>query len=512
MKIEIVCVTGYSASFEIVETEELLKPYYSLNNYDVYLNNEKILEGEDKKVFSLFDLTPDTSYELKIVTKVDEGNINFRTSNINKEIVISYEGSIDYTSAIQNAIDNSPINSAIIINEGEYLTKPLFLKDGITLYLKKGATLLASNKREDYPILDEYKDNLPYGTWEGRADKMYASLISILRVKDVKIIGEGCLDGNAENSDWWINHKIIRGATRPRIIYTNYASNILIQGLNIINSPCWTIHTYYSDNIDIIDTKVKNPKTSPNTDGADIESSKDVRILGSRFDVGDDCLVLKSGKMETALKYYAPTKNVLIRNCLMMNGHGGVVLGSEMGSGVSDLDVSNCYFLGTDKGLRIKTRRGRGEKSIVDGVEFRKIYMRNVPTPIVINMFYNCDSDGNSSYVQSKEKEIVDERTPYLGEFRFKDIVVESATNAAVFIYGLPERKIKKVSFENVNISIRRGAPTREPAMMMGAPMVSSMGCFIKNVEEVEIKNLNVSNQIGEKLILKDVDKIIYKD
>ena len=104
----------------------------------------------------------------------------------------------------------------------------------------------------------------------------------------------------------------------------------------------------------------------------------------------------------------------------MNKGHGAVVLGSECSGGIRDLKVEKCYFYDTDRGLRIKTRRGRGESMVIDGVTFDNILMDQVRTPLVMNMFYFCDDDGKTEYVWSKEALKVDERTPFLGSFIFK--------------------------------------------------------------------------------------------
>ena len=135
-----------------------------------------------------------------------------------------------------------------------------------------------------------------------------------------------------------------------------------------MNSPAWTIHPYFSKNVRFLDLYIKNHKYSHNTDGCDPESCDGVDIIGVRFSVGDDCIAIKAGKIYMGMKYQTPCKNLTIRNCYMKDGHGGVVLGSEMSGGIKDLTVERCIFEGTDRGLRIKTRRGRGKYAIIDGV------------------------------------------------------------------------------------------------------------------------------------------------
>lgn len=145
-------------------------------------------------------------------------------------------------------------------------------------------------------------------------------------------------------------------------------------------------------------------------------SCNGVEIVGCKFSVGDDCCAIKSGKLYMGKTYKTPANNHTLRNNLFRNGHGAITLGSEMAGGVTSLSVSQCVFSHTDRGLRIKTRRGRGKDAIIDGVLFENIKMHNVLTPFVINMYYFCDPDGFTEYVRSRDakKFPVDDRTPYL--------------------------------------------------------------------------------------------------
>ena len=185
-----------------------------------------------------------------------------------------------------------------------------------------------------------------------------------------------------------------------------------------------------------------------------------------------------------------------------------LVLGSEISSGVKDLSVEKCLFINTDRGLRIKTRRGRGDKCIIDNVLFKDIKMDQVLNPFVINMFYFCDSDGKSEYVQCKTALPKDDKTPYLGNFKFQNIECKNTTCSAGFFYGLPEQKINLVEFENVTVDIVENDVYFYPAMMCDIEEANQMGCYFHNVHEVKLNNLTIQNQKGEKYILNNVDKI----
>ena len=143
---------------------------------------------------------------------------------------------------------------------------------------------------------------------------------------------------------------------------------------------------------------------SPNTDGIDPESCKNVNIIGNHVHVGDDCIALKSSKLFLGMKLHVPCENVIIRNCCLSRGHGGLVIGSEMSGGIKNVTVTQCLMDHTDRGLRVKTRRGRGKYAVIDGLAFRNVVMDGVLTPFVINMFYFCDPDGRTDYVQTPRR------------------------------------------------------------------------------------------------------------
>ena len=209
------------------------------------------------------------------------------------------------------------------------------------------------------------------------------------------------------------------------------------------------------------------------------------------------------------MKYKTPATRHLIRNCLMEYAHGAVVLGSEMSGGIKDLTVSQCLFSHTDRGLRIKTRRGRGKYAVIDGVEFSNMKMDNVMTPIVMNMYYFCDVDGKTEYVWSKEPHPVDDRTPYLGEFTFRDIECVDCEWAAGYFYGLPEQPIASVTIENVIFSMKENASEGYPAMMSYIDKSCRQGLYFNCVKRVHLKNVTVTNHVGDAVITKNVDEVI---
>ena len=192
----------------------------------------------------------------------------------------------------------------------------------------------------------------------------------------------------------------------------------------------------------------------------------------------------------------------------MEYAHGAMVLGSEMSGGVKDLTVSQCYFKSTDRGLRIKTRRGRGKYAVIDGVEFSNIRMDNVMAPLVMNMYYFCDPDGHDEIVWSKEAHPVDDTTPYLGAFRFRDMECTDCEWAAGYFYGLVERPIGSVTIENVHFTFKPDAQPGRPAMMDYIDQECKRGLYFNYVDKVVLKNVTMTGQDGDRLTTIHVGEV----
>lgn len=503
--IRMLYVSAVSACFERVNDS----PYYAPAPFAVYLDGAEHCTAKTN-VFSLFDLTPDTAYTL---TLSDEGSpFCFRTRGETFAVSVKDFGAVgdgvhEDTSAIQSALDFLPPGGRLILPAGTYLTLPLRLKSHTTLELKKGATLLGSPDREKYPILPgEVTDPVTgesriFGTFEGLIQPMYQALLSAQNAEGIQVVGEGTIDGNAQNSDFWTDFRSFPAA-RPRLVSLLHCKKVVFHGVTAQNAPSWNFHPFHSERLGFYDISVFAPKDSPNTDAMDPEACDGVEIFGCRFSVGDDCIAIKSGKIELARRFDWPALHHTVRNCLMEYGHGAVTLGSETAMGVRELTVSQCFFRQTDRGLRIKTRRGRGEKCDITDIAFENIRMDGVLTPVVVNMWYNCcDPDRFSEYVWSRQQLPVDQRTPHLGSFRFSNMVCTGAQAAACYIDGLPERPIDAVTLENVSVSFDPNAKPSVPAMQNFARERCKLGLYFENVGEVKLHNVRVTGADGDEVV-----------
>ena len=506
MKMKVLFCGASSACFEL----ENNTPYYAPEKFKVFLDGQEQYECESN-VFSLFSLQPDTDYVLSAQSAADGGELRFHTAKERCCLDVRAFGAVgdgvhDDTEAIRAAIACLPENGRLLFPAGTYLTRPQFLKSHITLEFCKEATLLGWTERKDYNIIPGVVsaadgERIHFSTWEGNAVPMYQSLLTAQYAEDINIIGPGTVDGNAQNTDFWIDFHTFP-AGRPRLLFFNRCKNINVHGIHACNAASWQLHPYFSEHLGFYDLLISAPKISPNTDALDPECCSDVEIIGCRFTVGDDCIAIKSGKIDIGREFNQPAIRHTIHNCLMEFGHGAITLGSEIGAGVRDLNVSQCWFRGTDRGLRIKSRRGRGKNCRIDGVSFDNIRMEHVLTPVVINLWYNCcDPDRESEYVWSREHLPVDDRTPYMGSFRFTRLKCTDAEVAACYIDGLPEAPIGDVSFEDVEISFSPDAKPGIPMMENFAKPRCRLGLYLDNVRHIHLDNVRLQNVEGAKLL-----------
>ena len=288
----------------------------------------------------------------------------------------------------------------VVVPAGTWNTGAITLLSGVNLVVEKGATLLFAFDTDLYPLV--------ITRWEGLDLWNYQPCIYAYGQQNVAITGEGTIDGNATKDTWWAmsgkkgypenpdikenqkfgsRDRLLKYAEdgvdiderrfgkghglRPQLVCLNQCENILIEGVTMLNSPFWVMHPMLSKNITVKDVKVWNE--GPNGDGCDPESCENVLIEGCTFHTGDDCIAIKSGRNADGRKWNIPSKNIIIRNCTMEDGHGGVVIGSEISGGCQNVFVENCEMdsPNLERVLRIKTNSCRG--GIIEN-----IYMRNV--------------------------------------------------------------------------------------------------------------------------------------
>lgn len=384
----------------------------------------------------------------------------------------------------------------LIVPEGVWLTGPLDLVSNLDLHLKSGAIILFSDDETLYPVIKTY-----YEGWE--AYRTHSPIYG-KNLVNVSITGHGVIDGNGQywrplkkekvteaqwkkftakggvikdNRLWYPSESYVYGEqhareitskanptqeelskirrfVRPVMISLVGCKNVLLKGVIFQNSGAWNIHPLMCENVIIEDVLAKNPSYAQNGDALDLESCKNALIINSKFDAGDDGICIKSGKDEEGRKRARPCENVIVDGCTVFAGHGGFVVGSEMSGGVKNILVKNCQFMGTDVGLRFKSRRGRG--GVVENIFIRNIAMTNILSDaIIFNLYYGGKSVievlESGEKVNNIESKPVDETTPCFRKIDIQNITCQGAGRAMMF-NGLPEMPIDGISLKNVTI------------------------------------------------------------
>ena len=349
----------------------------------------------------------------------------------------------------------------LVIPAGIWLAGPIVLKSNIELHADEGA------------LVQFTKDTTQF---KGRA------LIYGENLENIAITGHGIFDGAGEawrpvkhykmtelqwkalvasggrvdtQQDMWFP-STDGGFRRPNMMILRGCRRVLLEDAIFQNSPAWNINPSFCDDVTIRNLTIRNPWFSQNGDGLDLDSCKNVIIRGTRLDVGDDALCMKSGAGAEARKNGRPTENVLIEDCTVYHGHGGFTIGSEMSGGVRNIRVNNCVFMGTDIGLRFKTQRGRG--GVVEKIYLSNIQMTNIPTDAIsFNMYYGGAGPTEEAQTVGEVAAVpVGEGTP-----QFRDIFIENVTcrgaRRAVQLQGLPEMPIAGIHLRNVSITAEQG-------------------------------------------------------
>ena len=473
--------------------------YQRQTPYKLFING-KLHSCDSVNVVSVFGLSPASHYDIEITELSGQDALRFTHGTPNVEYVVNVrdygatgDGVSEDTAAVNAAIYSAPPGAVLRFTKGVYIVGSIFLKSNVDLYLEAGAEIRQTSDRGKIALIKGLQKNYDHGdaivnaSWEGNPLDCHASLIYGRDVKNVRIYGAGVLDGGGEQGGWWNFPKRKNIAWRPRNLFLAYCENITVAGITSRNSAAWNFHPFYSDNLKFYGLNIESfPKsTDSNTDGLNPESCENVEIIGCRFHVGDDCIAIKSGKFYMSRRHYKPSADIRICHCLMEQGHGGVVIGSEISCGVRDVSVEHCLFRKTDRGLRIKSRRGRGDKSIISGISFKNVEMEDVAHCFTINMFYNRDPDGHSDYVRSKKPLPVSHETPVVGNIIISGVFAKRISGSAIFICGLPESKVQGVVVEKSEFSFLDNRATACPEMMDDEVLIPNLGIYMLNAEDV---------------------------
>lgn len=381
----------------------------------------------------------------------------------------------------------------VVVPEGIFLTGPIHLRSNVCLEVGKGATILFSDRFEDY---------LPAVLirWEGRECYNLSPLIYANGCRNIAVTGRGTLDGqgkawwswrkgsgdpyrksNNQNAKWARENvplaKRVQGGKDfhwcPTFISPVKCQNVLIEGLTIIDGPFWNVHPLYCENVTVRNLTIINH--GPNGDGCNPDSCRDVLIEDCYFDTGDDCIAIKSGRNNDGRRVNIPSENIVVRRCKMKDGHGGVVMGSEMSGGVRNVFIEDCTMdsPNLDRALRIKTNSVRG--GFVENVYMRNVSIGQVGDAVLkINFYYGEKDTGqftprvrniNMENVTSKKSKYglliqAYERAP-VTDIRIKNCSFQNVDKPNVL------EGVKNVRFNNVKINDEIFNKTVNPGVLL---------------------------------------------
>ena len=430
------------------------------------------------------------------------------------------------TEAINGAIKavNEKGGGTVVIPAGIWYTGPIVLLSNVNLHAEANALVVFSDDYMLYPIIDT--------SFEGLNTRRCQSPLSANGAENIAITGEGIFDGSGDswrpvkkskltesqwkklvNSGgvvdghiWYPTEGSLKGAKattefntpfleteaewdevrpwlRPVLLSFVNCKRVLLEDATFKNSPAWCLHPLMCENITLNRVKVFNPWYSQNGDALDLESCKNALITNCIFDAGDDAICIKSGKNEDGRKRGIPCENVIVKNNVVLHGHGGFVVGSEMSGGVKNIYVSDCSFLGTDVGLRFKSNRGRG--GIVENIYINNIQMIDIPNePLLFDLFYGGKGAGEETdeEVAARMRAAIPEVTEETPSFRnifISNVNCKGTDGRAMFINGLPEMPVKNVSVKNVVIS------------------QAKKGIVISQAEDVTFENVRIETVDG---------------
>jgi len=414
------------------------------------------------------------------------------------------------TDAVHRAIEaaHAAGGGRVLIPAGEWRSGPIHLMSHIDLHVAEGAVVRFSTDREDYlPVVRQRH--------EGVEAMNYSPMIYAAGVRNVALTGGGVLDAQGQPWwDWYREHgpppRVVASRVplsrrdfgkgsgmegmRPSFVVFLDAEDVLVEGITLNDSPMWNVHLIYTDRA-IVRGVTINSLDAPNGDGIVVDSSRDVLIEYNTLRTGDDAVVLKSGLNEEGLAIDRPTENVVIRNFEAIDvrtGSGGVVFGSESSGGIRNVYVHDAYFDGSDRGIRFKTERGRG--NVIENIYIRDVRMRNVTYEAInVNTFYTGRGARGPS--------------PRIRNLQIRNVEVDGVPTGISFI-GLPELWLEDVILENVRIrNAQRGARiTRVKGLTLRNVEIESeeVAMVLDDVVEVALDGVTLSDRAeGPSLVLR---------
>lgn len=381
------------------------------------------------------------------------------------------DNKLDCTEAFQKTIAacHAAGGGRVVVPAGEFSTGAVRLKSNVNLHINSGATIRFTRDTHKYPLV--------FTRWEGIELMNYSPFIYAFEEENIAITGEGTIDGNAGCEHWWpwkgrskcgwkegMPNQAADRATlfemaekrtpvsqrvfgeghylRPQFIQPYRCKNVLLEGVTLKNSPMWQVHPVLCTNVTVRKMTITgadlNRDSGPNTDGCDPESCKDVLIKECNFNTGDDCIAIKAGRNEDGRRVNERSENIVIQDCHMQDGHGGVTIGSEISGGVRNVFAENCRMDSPrlDNAVRIKNNAMRG--GLLENIYVRNIEVGEVDqASLSIDFFYEEGEAGKF--------------TPVVRNVNIQNLTTKKA-QYAVYLRGFKSAPIDDVRLVNCNL------------------------------------------------------------
>nr|WP_264538023.1 glycoside hydrolase family 28 protein [Flavobacterium sp. N1736] len=421
-----------------------------------------------KQVSAVSESNPWKKMDL-IIKSIPETHFSDKTYNINDFGAVA-DGKTLNTAAFAKAIKACAENGGgkVLVPNGKYFTGAIHLESNVNLHLEDQAEILFSIDPKDYPIV--------HTSWEGTELMNYSPLVYAKNKTNVAITGKGTLNGQASSANWWVwsggksygwqkgipsqndpsNREVLvdmaeKGIPvserifgdgrylRPSFIEFFECNTVLIKDVTVINAPFWILHPLKSNNI-IIDGVTVNSH-GPNNDGCDPEYSQNIIIKNCTFNTGDDCIAIKAGRDADGRRVAIPSKNIIVQNCKMIDGHGGVVIGSEISAGVNNVFVENCVMdsPNLDRAIRIKTNSKRG--GVIEDIFVRNLEVGTVKECVLrATMTYNVYGSQTGNFI------------PVVRNISLENIKVKNGGKFGVLADGYAESPVENITLKNVVI------------------------------------------------------------
>lgn len=381
------------------------------------------------------------------------------------------DGATVDTVAIQRALDAAAgKHDTVTLRPGTYLIGSIFLKSGTHFDLPKGVSLRGLQRLDAYPLMPTRVAGIEM-VWP-------AALVNVYKQADVRITGEGTVDG--DGSFWWKSYWDLRhdydtkglrwaadyDAKRPRLIQIFDSSDVSLSGPTLLRSGFWTVHICYSHDITVDGVTIRNNigGRGPSTDGIDIDSSRKVLVAHADIDVNDDALCLKAGRDADGLRVNRPTEDVVIRDSIIRSGAAAVTFGSETSGGFHNVEVFNLTAgKGVGAGVLLKSAKVRGGGG--SDLRIHDLHLTDVPIPIEVNLNWNPNYSYATlppgvkdfpPYWTTLTTQVPEEKgLPHFSEVHIWNIQATGA-RAAIEIAAYPNAKLEGFRIDHVQISAQK--------------------------------------------------------